>query len=424
MKSVNILLVLLLGTSICLDAVVKKGQKTAKVKKDQKKIIPALGAKKIEALPKNQWVTLNLDEQGIAQNSRMTGHQEAKEFKVTQNGIAQLMIFRPEQIKDAKLAKIIIGTHGTYAPKAPGFSDPDNVYFQGVRNFAEQTALHDKVPVLVVSYVWDAANWTSSRIAAGKTLAQLIDTYFSSSNKKIILVSHSHGCNVANIASNYVQFPIELIIHYASPIREQDQQRDCDTNVCRDQLYIPKNFNLLVSFYSLHDFVQIAGGLTTRVWGMVKSVKDTLFGGADLRQYKQAAHKGKIYNISTKINGRYPSHSSVVILSWFVPAILARLDMYANHRDLIVNVDTEGKEGTVMLAINKPFAAADITQANKKVVADEMEFSDAEASKFQELYHQNITDETSVAEKVWDMTANIVKLLDAQTLKATVPATK
>lgn len=419
MKNNYIFLILVMGTSIFINASVKTGET------DETTIIPALTAPKIEKLPANKWVKLDLAKQGIAENLRMKGRQEKAEFKVTQDGVAQLMIFRPEQIKTPRTANIIIGTHGTYAPKAPGFSDPDNVYFQGIRNFAEQLALRKKIAVLIVSYGWDAANWTSSRIEAGKTMAQIINKYFSSSRKKIILVSHSHGCNVANIASHYTKLPIELMVHYASPIREKDPQRDCTTAVCREQLYKPTNFKLLLSFYSLHDFVQIAGGLTTKIWDTIKSASKNLFGGSDLRQYEQTDQKEKIYNISTKVNSQFPSHSAIVILSWFMPAILSRLDMYANHHDLIVNVDTEGKEGTVMLAINKSLPPTETFSKTKgKVIADEIEFSNAEEAKFQDLYHQKITDEANVAKKVWDMTKNMVKLLDEKTLKATIPATK
>jgi|GEM_PF-4249236 len=420
MKTNCIVFYMVAGSIIMISATTQKTTSHT----EQSAIISALSAPKIEALPPNKWITLNMDEQKISKNLQMAGQPDPKGFKVTQNGAAQLMIFRPEYIKDNRTAHIIIGTHGTYAPKAPGFSDPDNVYFQGIRNFAEQTALHKKVPVLIVSYVWDAGNWTSSRIKAGKDLAELINKYFSSSKKPVILVSHSHGCNVANIATHYVRLPVELLVHYASPIREKDAQTDCTTQLCRDQLYVPTKFKRLLSFYSLHDFVQVAGGITTQAWKMLESFASTITGASDVRLYKQAAETGNVYNISTKVNGQYPSHSAIVIASWFLPAILSRLDMYTYNHDLIVNVDTEGKEGTITLAINKPLAKSEITEKNKEVVEDETAFSDIEAAKFKDLYNQNITDETNLAKKVWDMTANMVKLLDEKSLKATIPATK
>lgn len=352
--------------------------------------IPAMTATAM--LPINKWLTLDLDEQKIEQQYRMEGHQEENNFIITQNGISQIMAFRPEIIDSSASIAAIIATHGTFNPRSPRFNDPDDKYFLGIRNFAEQMALHKKTAVFIVSYAWQALDDILNRLAAGWRLATIINTYFSSKKFDITLISHSHGCNVANVASQYIRREIELMIHYTPPILE------------RESPFNPTNFKKLVSFYSSHDVVQLLGTLSTL--GNVLQIFNTVFLGKSVaRKYTISGKSGEVYNIETLVDGEFPSHTSVIILSWFMPAILERLKMYEYNRNLIVNIDTQGKGGgSIMLAINNPIRINRSMSADeKKTLAYETEFSNSEAAKFETLYHKKITAHASLRQKLRDM---------------------
>lgn len=312
----------------------------------------------IKKLQPNTWRELDpIKELGIDQKfmaeSTISDVTDEVEYTVTQDGISKIQLYIPDVVNPNAKPYVFIGTHGTWAPQAEKFNKFDDVYFEGIKNFAEQMAFINHAPALVVSYAWTGANKTTARKAAGEKLADFINTYLDLKSQKLICVSHSHGCNVVNIASNHIKNGfIELIIHYASPIREDDTAAP----------YIPTHFKKLLSFYSIHDPVQMLGENTSArdlIDKVIRpfSKKDYPTTSKPERLYKKAAQNGEVYNIDTLVDGSYPSHSFIVVLSWFMPEILSKLGMYEDDHNLIVNVNTTEESPVayrVTLTIDEP----------------------------------------------------------------------
>jgi len=92
----------------------------------------------------------------------------------------------------SKLFSVIILIHGTFSLKENWYQ-PNGKFFQELQKQA--TILNKKI----VPFCWTGENNNTARIDAAKNLIQLILSY--PETEEIILIGHSHGGNIINIAS-------------------------------------------------------------------------------------------------------------------------------------------------------------------------------------------------------------------------------
>jgi len=169
---------------------------------------------------------------------------------------------------------VFILVHGTWAHHC-AWHKPEGDFFCALEESAQQRGAR------VVSFCWDSKNTHEARLKAAQRLERLIMSY--SVDTQINIVAHSHGANVANIASQLLvvredQHPqIKALYYLGAP-------------VCMER-YAP-NMEVvqhLYNFFSFRDFVQPVLGL---------------FG----REYP--AHD-RIANMRVTINNIQPDHSLI-----------------------------------------------------------------------------------------------------------------
>jgi len=270
-----------------------------------------------------------------------------------QEGIKVLWLYKPVNADPTNKPIVIVLTHGTFVKKGRHFSDENNVIFRGVMRFAQMEAERQKTLVTLVSYQWSGSNETVDRVEAAKILANIVNVYFS--GFYYILLSHSHGCNVVNIATRFFTDPVDLLIHLASPILEKEHVTYEGQNI-----YVPKNFRTLISFYSLGDAIQIGGQISLLEFRRLveeeglRKLED--IGDKLKRRYHKAKVHGKVYNIRVQIDNlsdrpqdRDPSHQLIKIVIWYLPSILQMLQGYSNQDDLDLDIDFN--TGDVFLVI-------------------------------------------------------------------------
>jgi hypothetical protein len=253
------------------------------------------------------------------------------------SSIRELYTCNPTQENsDAKKAVIIV-IHGTFAQESDAYRDHRHPEFQHILRFAQYYADKQSTPVEVVSFGWSGQNSSDDRVRAGKELAQLLKNSYS--DYDIISIAHSHGCNVANVASQEVDAttPFNYMIQIATPVRDLIDTR-----------FQPKNFNKLLQFYSTSDIVAAVGSLDTRkIFNRPGSMR------------KYAQQQGRlIYNIRTQIDAKDPGHSTIKgengVIN-YLPEILYTLEnSYFYNSDLDLNLSSsKALEDPVFLAIRK-----------------------------------------------------------------------
>lgn len=169
---------------------------------------------------------------------------------------------------------VFIVVHGTWANHCSWYQ-PEGDFFLAL----EQSAAH--IGARLVSFCWDSKNTHEARLRAARQLEKLIMSYGPGTN--INVVSHSHGANVANLASQLLARHSDRHIHVKAFYH-------LGVPVCLDQ-YLP-NMDVVehvYNFFSYNDFVQ-------PVLGLFK------------REYPQ---HDRIANIRITINGVQPAHSLI-----------------------------------------------------------------------------------------------------------------
>lgn len=120
---------------------------------------------------------------------------------------------------DDKLVAIL--THGTWGKATVSFYHPEeksNQNYRHLKRFVSWYAYANKKAVDLISYRWSGRLSDEARIASAEKLNEYInENYFSS--RPLLLVAHSHGCNVHNYFSQLTKNPIELMVHFACPMR-------------------------------------------------------------------------------------------------------------------------------------------------------------------------------------------------------------
>ena len=231
--------------------------------------------------------------------------------------------FEPHLVNTNAKPIVLVVIHGTFtaATVAPEYYDSNNKEFQNILRFAQHYAEKQGAPIDVISFGWSGQNKSADRISAGQRLALILREYYHHCD--IISISHSHGCNVANVASRYISSesmePFNYMIQFATPVRDITDAVD----------FAPCNFNKLIQFYSTSDLVAAAGSLNT-------SKLSELEGSC--RKYARQTGRS-IYNIRVQVNGEDPGHSSIKQIGDYLPEIMQTLESnYFYNSDLDLNV--------------------------------------------------------------------------------------
>lgn len=318
---------------------------------------------KLSIIPHSTWLPLDPEGQGVHPFHLTTSNQYLR-------GIKQLMLYQPEVVDQGKQPIVIVLTHGTFARENNDFAQEEHIFYRGVKRYAQLESIRQKTPVVLVTYQWEGDNSSPHRVGAGTYLANIINTYFG--DYQTILISHSHGGNVVNYATRLIDKPIDLIVHIATPSRDEER-------------FKPQNFKKLLSLYSIADAVQIGGAVRAHQEIITRPLWASLiftpipYGSQEFENTNQ-----NVYNIRTRINGEDPGHSTLKIIPWFLQPIQEMLNMYQKNHNLNLNVDLSS--GEVMLALNKTETPA----------TDEQSFSDEMKELFMNKYGKNMDQKGSV----------------------------
>ncbi|MBA3953769.1 hypothetical protein H0X48_00410 [Candidatus Dependentiae bacterium] len=277
------------------------------------------------------------------------------------SGIRAGYFYAPESSNPRAKPIVIVVVHGTgfsaFGIKTGGaatvdYFDPTTESFKGILNFARSEADKAQAPVQVVSFQWSGANTTSKRIDPGAVLANVLKRY---ANFKILTISHSHGGNIVNIASNQPNVPlIDTMIQVATPVRDIKAEGG---------IYVPKNFNTLFQFWSSNDFVVLAGAVSS--WAdfyageiFKRSTRKYIpLINPNNPLYRQGAYnpfvtfpQGMVYNIRSQVNGAFVGHSWIDELTpVLIPTLQEIRQNYKANTDLELDVETKSHE--VIVAI-------------------------------------------------------------------------
>jgi RHS repeat-associated protein len=123
-------------------------------------------------------------------------------------------------------------------------------------------------------FSWSGRNTDIARKIAGSDLASFINGYKFAESEKLNIFSHSHGGNVAILASQFdLQKPIDNLVLFGTPIRSEYHPR-------------MSNINNLLNIQNIPDPIQGPGGFDS-VFGVVPDLSGNLsFGG----NYLESAH--------------------------------------------------------------------------------------------------------------------------------------
>lgn len=180
---------------------------------------------------------------------------------------------------------VFIVIHGTWAKKST-WAQPGGDFF---------TALEQSVSTsstTVTSFSWSGNLDNESRRAAGKALAEYIQTYPTTTTFNII--GHSHGANVGILACNElatrqpITHTINAFYALAAPVNTNE--------------YMPTmtGINSFYNFFSLNDLVQPVFGIFGRIY----------------------PQHPRIANIRLTLNGKEPDHDQLhnpCIAQWLTP---------------------------------------------------------------------------------------------------------
>lgn len=157
---------------------------------------------------------------------------------------------------------IWIVIHGTWGSETPDFfkeelakDDKEPYVHQNFRhikyNASSYSTMKEKC-LNLLSFLWTGENNHEARLDGAVSLYNFLQWLELGQGLKpeINIISHSHGCNVANILSNLVspERPIHMLIHFGCPVR---QLNDCSTVIKNKiKLYNAKNAEIVLLFKS------------------------------------------------------------------------------------------------------------------------------------------------------------------------------
>jgi hypothetical protein len=162
--------------------------------------------------------------------------------------------FIPTQVEDLSRKVLFILTHGTFGKMTTSFYDsynPEDQNYRHIKYFASWYATVHKVAVDLVLFKWTGSLWDTPRFNAAEELKKYVDADYP--EVPLVLIAHSHGCNIHNKFSQITKNSIELMIHLACPKRDPKEEK----------YYQPMNFKQLLYFHGKADRIEPAGRLTT-----------------------------------------------------------------------------------------------------------------------------------------------------------------
>ena len=133
--------------------------------------------------------------------------------------------------------------------------------FKHFHRFAEELGKRKGAAVEILSMAWAGFNTDESRENGGELSSKYINLIPKYKNAKIYIASHSHGCNVANYMTHFMEHnPIQMLIHFAYPVRKNQPK------------FIPKHFKKLIYFHSKGD--PVVNGAQVQGGKLVKTIKE------------------------------------------------------------------------------------------------------------------------------------------------------
>lgn len=231
-----------------------------------------------------------------------------------------------EHANGTQTTTLIILIHGTFSAGNRNYFADGTRCFESMKEFARDVRNAFGTRVELISFGWNGLNIDDARIQSGKKLAQLLNTQYNTKKyDHIITVAQSHGGNIANIATHFIENRIiDTMVHLATPVREDE-----------NPLYKPINFGTLYAFYSKSDPIQYLGSFdinNIKRTGMLKFAKNRHFTDA-------TTGSGTVYNIHTQINSYCPGHLEMRDIFIALFAVLEEINTYELHRSLELNVD-------------------------------------------------------------------------------------
>ncbi|CDK30821.1 hypothetical protein [Candidatus Babela massiliensis] len=168
--------------------------------------------------------------------------------------IRKRQFYRPDIVKDKQSLIVFIVIHGTWQKDAIEFhkdidqnvKDLSGLIYNNIKKFAAFYATAKKKNLELLSFKWKGALGDGSRTDAGAFLKNLILQTSTYKTAELVLLGHSHGCNVINDFTNRIERPIALLIYFGCPRREEIK-------------YQPTNYKALLYFISDSDYFTIAG---------------------------------------------------------------------------------------------------------------------------------------------------------------------
>jgi hypothetical protein len=155
---------------------------------------------------------------------------------------------------------LMILTHGTFGKKTMSFYDGfnlDNQNFRHIKHFASWYADLHKTNLDLVSFKWTGSLFDTPRFAAAGKLEEYVSQNYA--GVPLVLMAHSHGCNVHNSFSQITKNPIELMVHLACPKREPWEE----------DKYHPMQFKNLIYFHAKSDAVEPLGRINLKKVGLI-----------------------------------------------------------------------------------------------------------------------------------------------------------
>jgi hypothetical protein len=302
---------------------------------------------------------------------------------------------------DSKTPVFLILIHGTFSQDEKFLDDIALNKDPIPQGFFKNSTYDNSLPIKL-TYSWSGKNSDSARISGGKALAHGLNNIMQQCQQagiepKIILMAHSHGGNVSAVASNFVTNPIDRAIFLATPVLRYDQNKKSGTE---NDLYLPKSIKELFLFYSMQDFVQTAGALTSdfkRRYGPITGIN--------------------IYNVRLLLNGQEPLHTELynqVIEDHALELCTIIKSRFIKNKNLVANIAPKNPQADKLVAIKKydpvktnPFTGKSTddlwknweTFTYKTGEPNEAEISDAARLMFNNIYHTEFLDTVPLVDR-------------------------
>jgi len=170
--------------------------------------------------------------------------------------IRKRQYYRPALVKDNQALIVFIVVHGTWQQACAKFfqdvsqdvKELNGLVYNHIKKLAAFYATAKMKNLELLSLKWKGGLWDGCRTDGSAFLKQLIDDTKSYRDAELVLLGHSHGCNVINDFSNRlsIEKPIALLIYFGCPRKEEIK-------------YQPRNYKVLLYFHSDSDWFTVAG---------------------------------------------------------------------------------------------------------------------------------------------------------------------